>query len=365
MSDDVPSGMDKVISTVLRQSGYGSDNTSLSDLLRGPSTSGLGNLTQANQDSQGWTFFTKPCCNLHPDNIDGVRKLAYLADEDPRSIGKAIKALLTTRKFNLRNGDIATPSELVDEDQAFNYLMSGTLKSLTGFPDHVATFFSSDEGVAKESYGWIDSRHEFYGEFSLNATFQNIEGDLLTSYLSALHQYQSNVAYGSMMPWNEFRAMNAVDYQFRIYRLVVDKTKENILKIASTGPCMIETPADGAAFNYASENVMAADNAEISIPIKVTTGVRYNDPKIVDDFNRTVAFYNIDMTGVILEEARKIQRMPFEVSTMAATSMVKIHRDEYKLCSNSVYPYIHDDGKGAKLEWWIRAEDLNSLLTNF
>lgn len=356
---DVPSGMDKIISTVLRQSGLGSDNTSLSDLLRGPNTSGLGNLTQANQDNQGWTFFTKPCLNLHPDNLSGVRKLAYLADENPRSMGKAIKALLTTRKFNLRNGDVSVPSELVDEDQAFNYLMSGTLRSLTGFPDHVSTFFTSDEGAAKETYGWIDSRHEFYGEYTLNASFWNIEGDLLTLLLSALHQYQSNVAYGSMLPWDEFRAFNTIDYQFRIYRLIVDKSKEKILKIACTGNCAIETPADGAAFNFASENVMAADNAEISIPIKCF-GVRYNDPIIVSDFNRTVAFSNPEMRESLLDASRKIARSPYEPTTQSG--MVKVHREEYNLCSNYTYPHITDTGNGALLEWWIRAVDLNTLL---
>ena len=361
MSDEL-TGMDKVIRTVLRQSGHGSDDTSLSDLLRGPSTSGLGSLTQANQDNQGWTFITKPVLNLHPANLSGSRKLSYLADEDSRSIGKAIKALLTTRKFNLAFGDNSTPSELVDEEQAYNYLMSGTLRSLTGFPDHVSTIFTSDEGVAKETYGWVDSRYENYGEFSLNASFWNIEGDLLTLMLSALQQYQSNVSYGSMVPWPVFNAKNAIDYQFRIYRLITDKSKEKILKIACTGQCMIETAADGAAFNFASENVMAADNAEISIPLKCF-GVRYNDPKIVEDFNRTTAYFNPAMHKDILANYRATStRGPFELAT--TSGMVKIHREEYKLCKSFVFPFIAEDGKGARLEWWIRAAELNELITN-
>lgn len=347
--DQELTGIDKVLEAISRRSGRGSEKSSLSDILRAQSIRGVGGLVQSNQDHQGYTFFTKPMCNLDRSNVLSSRKLAYLADTGETSIGSAIKTYLTTYKLNVLNGDTSS-SKLVDNDYAFIPLLGNTVRSLTGWPDHIVDFSTSDPGVAKEVYSWADSRPEFYGEFDLNASFFNIDGDLVTTLLSALYQYMGEVAYGSMVPWRQVRAANVMDYQFRIYRLITDKSKRKLLKIACTGASMLGTPADGAAFNYTTESVFAADNAEVSVQIKCN-GVRYADPIVIDDFNRTVAFHNQSMAKDKLDAIR---------ANRSGGEMVRLEtEEEHLLCNNHAYPHITDDNV---IEWWCKTNDYITLM---
>ena len=364
MNEDL-TGLDSVINAITRTQGYGSTNSSLTDILRGPNTRNVGLPVQSNQDNQGYTFFPRPMCNLHPDNVAASRVLNYLADVNPKSMGSVIRQYLTTQKLNTKYG--IPPSELVDSEQAFIDILGNTLKNLSGFPDHLATFFTSDEGNAKETYSWVDSRAPIYGSFDLSASFWNIDSDIVTKLLTAYHFYTGNIAYGTMVRFKEFIAYNIIDYQTRIYRIILDKTKSKVLKIACTGPAMFGTPADGGAFNYSSDNVLAVDNQEISVQIKFNS-VRYNDPLIVDDFNRTVAFHNPLMHASNLAIIR---------GAGGNGSMVLLDKEEVKLMSNRSFPYIHQldqdtiapDGTRVNkgdlvLEWWCRAGDLVSTLSN-
>lgn len=358
-------GLGKVVDTITRLSGHSTSDSALTDLLHGPSTRNTGLPAAAIQDNQGLTFCSRPMCNLHPDNVGASSILEYLGDSDPYSIGSAIRQYMSTQKLNDKYN--IPPSELVDKEGAFIDIMGNTLENLTGFPDHLATIFTSDEGAAKETYSWVDSRPEINGNFSLSATFHNVEGDIVTKLATALHYYAGNMAYGSMTRFPLFIATNIIDYQISFYRIILDRTRTKVVKIAKTGPAIIESPGDGSGFNLVSESVLNQENAKITLPVKFDT-IRYNDPKIVDDFNRLVKFHNPSMNPASLKAHRD--------DPSSGGDMLLLNREEITMMSNYAFPYLHTiDTVGSTqvsiirkgevvMEWWARVTDYNNILNN-
>lgn len=341
-----PDGQNKYVQAAMRKSGYGTIESSLADSLRGINTRNVGGITPMSQDVQGYTFFTTPMCNLSAGNVVDRRRLQYLSNPDPRSMACAIKTMLTHHGTNLRFDNSTVKSEIVDPEYPFMGVMSNTLKDLTGFPDFVHTFNTTEEGMAKEVFGFVDSRSSFYEEYTLNASFHRIDGDPVGSTISALWEYAGHVAYGTMVAWPNMRANRWLDYAFRIYRVVLDENKEYVTRLACTGYSVIEASPEGAMFNHTSEEVQSADNAELSIPIKCY-GVYYNDPQIINSFNATVSY-----------------ACPSMKDNRRATDMVLLNREETVTMSNYAFPYItHPNGRErSKLQWWAKRRDYNEIM---
>lgn len=341
-----PDGQNKYVQAAMRRSGYGTLDSSLADSLRGVNTRNVGTIAPMNQDVQGYTFFTTPMCNLSAGNVVDRRRLQYLSNPDPRSMACAIKTMLSHHGTNVHYDPANVTSALVDPEYPFIGVMTNTLKDITGWPDFVHTFSNTDEGIAKEVHGFVDSRSEFYSEYTLNASFHRIDGDPVGGLVSALWEYAGHVAYGTMVSWPNMRANRWLDYVFRIYRVVLDETKRYVTKIACTGYCMLEASPEGAIFNQTSEEVQSADNAEISIPIKCY-GVRYNDPQIINDFNATVMY-----------------ACPSMKDNRREADMVLLNEEEVVIMSNYAYPRVTHptSASRSRLEWWAKYDDYNSIM---
>ena len=197
---------------------------------------------------------------------------------------------------------------------------------------------TSPNGLANESWSMIDSLPNDYSTYDLTLNFRNMSGDPISLIMHIWTQYAARVSEGSMSPWPEAIAENEMDYNCRIYRLVLDDKRKYVQKIAATGYSSPYVNPIGAAFNYDVNQPTITDNKEISVPFKCS-GIMYNDPILVTYFNALVSGWNGNMKNGVREQA-----------------MVKVPEELKNYFNYSAYPRISEDGV-MELEWWVNKID--------
>ena len=264
-----------------RSPGFGGAGTATFSLLHGLNALGGIPAIPANADNQGFTFFTKPCLNLSYNNVIGTRKLAFLTDQNRESMGMAIKCMLSPLGFD-EIGDKGR-SVIIDDKCAF-LPVSNLLMSLSAPPDIVADVFTSNEGYNKEQVSWVDSKPNYYGAYDLTATFANMEGDPITTIFSTWLEYSMRVLEGSMLPFPINIVENRVDYQTRIYRLVMDRSKTFVQRIYACGAAFPTSVPTGAVLGYTHGVHITPEADQIQINFRCM-GAMYDDPILITEFN--------------------------------------------------------------------------------
>lgn len=346
----------KDVDIVSRHNGLGALSQSTANAFYGINHRGLGNALPVNTDNHGLTFFTRPRMNLSYDNIAMDRKLTPLLTDDDKSLQRAIRVLLdpvgvsdvarvrsndgrTVREHALRT----TTSKLVDPRSPFIAMLSNHLISLTGWPDPGVAYFDSTPGPHREVWSMIDDAVNNYGAFDLTATFRNTAGDPITLLFNTWIRYASLVYQGVLMPYPDSIIENEIDYNTRIYRLVLDPTRQFVQKIAACGAAFPYSSALGSAFDFASDTPYVADRAtQISIPFHCN-GAEYQDPILIREFNDIVFLFNPDMGT----RARK-------------EKMRKLSYKELRFFNYYGYPYIHP--RSLELEWWVYNDDYKAIM---
>lgn len=331
------------IDLLARQSGYGSLTAAAADATYGINhRGGQGNASSYNTDATGLTFFTRPNLNLSYDNLAVDRVMMNLAilREDPAAptYQRAIRTILDPQgAFNRQ-----VTSAIVDTNSPFIAILTNRLMSLSGWPDPVVSYFSSKDGTYKESWSMIDDVARNFGTFDLQASFRNTAGDPITLLFNSWIRYAALVYEGVMMPYPDCIVENEIDYMTRIYRLVLDPSRQYVQKIAST-MAFPTSSALGAAMNFTSTDTFSQDNAQqISIPFHCM-GAEYQDPIIIREFNDIVGLFNPNMND----------------TNRTSSGYVKLSKVELALFNYYGYPYI--DPKTYELQWWVKAEDYAAL----
>lgn len=302
------------------------------------------NAIPINKDHYGLTFFTRPNMNLALGNLRNVRLFNPLTTTNPNSIQRIIRAYLSPRE---NQGDpttksAAVSSPFVDPNQAFIPLLTNTLKSVSGWPDITVPYNTSHEGLYKEQYAMVDGVTDIYSAYDITANFRNIPGDPITAMFFYWAHYMSQVFQGNMVPYPEMIVENEIDYQTRIYRLVLDSSRTYVQKIAACGAAFPYADPMGGSFNYDSEKPYNDTNQDISIPFHCL-GAIYQDPILLYTFNKTVQDFNHSMTDDQREKHN-----------------TKIPMAALQLFNNRGYPHINPDTW--ELEWWIDNATYNALL---
>lgn len=338
------------VDLVSRYSGHGALSQAAANALMGINHRGVGNPIPNNTDNHGLTFFTRPRMNLSYDNLAMDRKLTPLLTDDKRSYQRAIRCMLDPvghhDVITGANGGQRTirevKSDLIDPRSAFLPILSNNLLSLSGWPDPVVQFYDSKPGPHREVWSMVDDAINHYGAFDLQASFRNIAGDPITLLFSAWIRYASLVYQGILMPYPDSVLENEIDYNTRIYRLVLDPSRQYVQKIGACGAAFPVTSSLGRAFDFASDTPFVADSAtQISIPFRCN-GAEYNDPILIKEFNDVVFMFNSDMG-----EARK-------------SKMVQLKKNELNIFNYYGYPYIHP--RSFELQWWVYKEDYDQII---
>ena len=220
-------------------------------------------------------------------------------------------------------------------------MLTNNLLSISGWPDVDVDTYTSQEGLAKESWTMVDDIPRNYGTFSLTANFRNIIGDPISALFFAWTHYAMAVSRGELVPYPDMIVENEIDYMTRIYRLVLDPTRTYVQKIANCGAAFPTAVPMGAAFNYSTDSPLANDNEQLSIPFQCM-GVEYNDPISIQEFNATVTLFNPQMGD-------KTRHQLFK----------KLSKSELTIFNYNGYPRIAEDNE---LEWWVPNDTYNLTL---
>ena len=353
--DDIPNtGQNRdYIGQSTRSTGVSQPYRAVTELFHGFDHRHAGSSYPKNIDHQGLVFFTRPRMNFSYDNLMQDRHFLPLAVSDDsddevrkvkRSFYRAIRVMLDpVCALDEDRGGEGIETDLFDTRQAFMPLLTNTLVEISGFPDISVDTYTSPEGLRKESYAIVDDIADVNNTFDLTANFQNIPGDPISTFFHLWIRYQSNVYTDVMVPYPEMIVENEVDYQTRIWRIVLDSTKKYVKKIGCAHAAFPIASPLGAAYNYSRETPYSEDIDQISIPFRCS-GAEYNDPILILEFNETVAMFNPVMGDEQTREDAYI-KVPHQV----------INGFNFK-----GYPHINT--KTMELEWWVSPEDWQSIM---
>jgi hypothetical protein len=331
------------LNDVFKNTPLGNVKASIASTLYGLNHRGTPLPVPVNRDNHGYVFFTRPQLNFSTGNLRALRRFIPLLDQNALSLPRYIRRMLDPR---LESAEL--PCALMDEKMAFIPIMTNHLLSCSGWPDPILDTFTSRPGAYREVYSLVDSVIENYSSYDLTCTFRNMQGDPITFLMDHWMWYMSKVFSGDLLPYPDFIALNEIDYQTRIWRLVMDKSKQFVQKIACSGVAKPTMNPAGNAFNFESDRPRNELNDQIQIRFQCT-GFCYNDPILVHEFNSAVAIFNPDMYTMTQEGGATPQ------------DMVKLQAGELQLFNNAGYPYIDPDTM--ELQWWVSTAEYQSRLT--
>lgn len=322
-----------------REAGLGSEGSAAFSIFNGLNIQGGRAAIPPNVDDQGLVFFTRPTMNLSYNNVINVRTLAALANKDRTSMGNAIRCSFCGPGWDV-DGD-KYRSTIINDKLPFIAVLSNTLQSLNGWPDYVVDTYTSPEGWDKEQVTWMDDRPTINGAFDLTANFHAMEGNPVLDLLRVWLDYGTLVGGANvLMPYPGNLVANRVDYQTKIYRFTLDKSRRFVQRVASTIAFPTAAPT-GSVYNYTDETPLNQDGDVISTQFRCIVAA-YDDPLIIKEFNETVA---LDQILMATEESR-------------SNYMVRLNEDEKQLYNYHAFPRVNSD---MEMEWWMEATEYDLL----
>ena len=290
-----------------------------------------------NRDTYGLTFFTRPQLNLQSNNIRNTRILYNLLNTNNKSIQACTKALLDPRLINgYGKGASRVPPyicPIVDPLNCFIPVLTNNLISITGWSDIALDSFTSKEGLYKETYSQVDSLARNYTVYEVDATFRNTKGDLIFSLIFVWLHYMSMVYEGLLLPYPDFLTENEIDYNTRIYRLILDQQKQVVTKIVAADVAYPITLQAGQFFDFNVEKPYNDQNKEINVRFKCM-GYEPMDGVLIYEFNKCVEQFNPNMENGFRDN-----------------NMIKLTSLNASMFNNRGYPRINPNNY--KLEWYV------------
>lgn len=321
------------VNRLSKAAGFARTYGPISDLYGGLDHRNAGSSFQKNTDHQGLVLFTRPDMNLSYNNVMADRKLRPLLSDQPKSLHRSLRLMLDPSLFGKN-----VVSDIFDQRQAFIPILTNTLINLSGFPDETSNAYTAPEGMRRETFGFIDDVSEINGSYDLTASFANIQGDPITKLFSIWNIYTGNVYTGKMVPYPDNVIQNRVDYETRIWRLRLDKSKRYVTKIGCANAGFPLASPLGSHFNYSNDTPYDSENDQISIPFRCFAA-EYEDPILYEEFNLTVGYFNPAMRG----SRASIEQLMFKIPHRLA--------NEFNFQG---YPRINTET--LELEWWIDKE---------
>ena len=128
--------------------------------------------------------------------------------------------------------------------------------------------FTSRAGVYREEFSMVDDTVKNFSAFDLTATFRNTRGDPIIYMMYIWLHYMAAVYEGTLVPYPDFIVENELDYNTRIYRLVLDQEKRYVKKIAAVGASFPMTVPMGEFFDYNHDKPFNVQTQEFSVRFK-------------------------------------------------------------------------------------------------
>lgn len=317
-------------------------------------------------NSQGYTFFTKPQLRLADENVSNVPSFHSMLTAEKISYQRYTRLTLDPRLHYLVGNQLSSP--LVDPYQAFIPILTNTITSLSGWPQLRPPQYTSPTGLYGSQFSHTDGAPNFYEVFDMSATFRTVRGNFHNYLFTAWVLYQSLVFEGLMVPYADMIVNREIDYQTRIYRIVTDYTNRYVTDIACTGAAFPISVPVGDIFDFNIDSTLNNSNKDITIDFR-SIGFLFNEDIIKLEFNQVQAIFNPNIAKILKHDFTSndddlIRREdPKSIHYIEGCDLVKVPyaalsviRDDlynnihYGLNYN-LYPYINLATN--ELEWWV------------
>lgn len=333
----------------------GSVDKALSNNLYGLNHQQVKGILPENRDSYGLTFFTRPQLNLQNSNLRNIRQFYNLLTTKANSVQRYVRATLDPRlslnqvvstpesdggKTKVAQGAVLT--DLVDKNMAFIPVLTNTIKSMSGWPDVVMPSFTSKSGLKKEQWSIADGSIEIFEAFDLDLNFRNIKDEPIILMMQTWLTYMAQVFEGNISPYMDFITENEIDYNTRIYRIVLDESKRYVKKIAATGASFPINVPSGKFYDYNDATKYNDQTKEINIRFKCM-GAMYNDSMLIREFNETGAIFNPNIRKLLNgDPSHNLEVIPYDL---------------LERLNHRGYPIIDTDTM--ELTWYINKDSLS------
>jgi len=338
--------VENYLKNISRNIGQVPMSEALSNTFYGLNIVGRNAAIPVNTENHGYTFFTRPLMNMSAENLSVDRVLSSLLQDSPYSVQRMIRIYLDPL---LSTFNVTSPG--VDNLNPFIPLLSNNLVSLSGWPDFTVQTQTTQPGLYREDYTYVDDVPYNYESYTLQASFRNIAGDPISFMFLIWGWYMGLVYEGRIMPHPDLVMMNEIDYQTRIYRLVMDQSRTYVTRIGATGASFPVAAPIGTIFDFegdGSESPFTTANNQLSVPFRCM-GFTYYDHILVYEFNTLGETFN----NKLKDENRE-------------RTMTKLKRNEREFFNYGAYPRINEFNM--ELEWWVTNEvyrrDIGGLQRN-
>lgn len=297
------------------------------------------NAAPSNKELAGYTFFVRPQLNMQSDNVRNIRQMAALLNQEPMSIQRMVRCVLDPRLqvgYTFKTNKIPSlDCPVVDPTNAFIPFLSNNLNSISGWPDITAPVCTSPPGLYNEAHSMVDGISRNFESWTADATFKNTSGDPILYLFYNWIYYMSYVFEGKLVPYLDFITENEIDYDTRIYRVLVDKNRNKVTKIMSTICFPISVPVS-ASGDFNKDRPFSEQNKDITIRFQCM-GLEIYDDILIREFNDTGIIFCPDMADD--KRDKSMTRVP------DALGSIFNHRGIPR-----INPSTHE------LEWWVPSD---------
>lgn len=284
---------DLVLDFAFQENGGPGYTTALSGALKGIRILGPGNeMLQLPDNVIGLNFVSRPLLNLSDSNIRLHENLVNLESPRNHSIQGYVKGMLDKRSGQLMSND------LFDNKYAWIPLLTNLCKVSTGFPDVSLNFSKSSPGFRNQVYQRVDGILTFNMDLNIRQTYSAMKPNILPMLFESWVQYIEGVTLGDegMSPYPEALIQNYVDYDCRIYHLIMNKNMRSLEGIYCTGgsaPNMLPVGAQSTIDRTSDSNRgQGQDEYEMNFE---GVGFRFNSVIACDMFNRCSYYFNPEL----------------------------------------------------------------------
>ncbi len=342
----------------------GSVSKAIGNNLYGINFRQTGNAVPMAKDMYGFTFFTRPQLNLTQTNITNYRNFYNLLTQNKASYQFYTRLMLDPRLGS--KAGITSP--LVDPFNPFIPILTNNIVSLSGWPDITLPTYTSEAGLYGEEHSIVDGAVNHFESYDLDVTFRNTKGNPLLYLFYIWETYATLVYEGILNPYLDMIVENEIDYNTRIYRIVLDQQKRYVTNIGCTGASFPISNPVGATFDYNIDKPYNTANKEINIRFKCNGFLAFSDI-IKLNFNKVLGIFNGSMRSLLASDieggdARDDDtivyrhngyvKIPYSLSAAMDSS---VFANNYFGVNYRVYPYINLLTN--ELEWWVNEKVFN------
>lgn len=315
--------IDRSLDSILESLPIGSVQRAIANNLSGINFRQTGNPVPRSKNHNGFVFFTRPALNLSTLNITNYRGFYNLLSQNKASYQRFTRCILDPRMGASGPLDMSPGihSPFVDRQNPFISVLTNNALTGSGWPDITAPVHTSEAGLYGEEHSMVDGVTNNFESFDLDFVFKNTKGNPLIYLFYIWVKYQTLVAEGILNPYMDFITEVELDYNTRIYRVVLDNQKRYVTDIACTGASFPTNVPTGNLFDYNSETPYITRNGEINIRFRSNGFVAFED--IVKFwFNKTVGIFNTDMKRILEHD---MNGSPFD-DAVARENTAKVYR---------------------------------------